>query len=99
MTCRYSLASGTLRTVFHAAHPFVVQGRDRYVVRVYYHVLVLLVEDVAVQDVIIASLFLKEVSVHVYMLIVWIDSFEAATPLVLQHRLFNHRIVRTFCFR
>ena len=74
-----------MRTVFHAAHAFVVQSRDWYVVRVNHHVLVLLVEDVAVQDVVIASLFFKEVSVHVNMLIVWIDSYEATAPLVLHH--------------
>ena len=63
------------------------------------HVLVLIVEDVVVQDVIVASLFLKEVAEDVGVLFIRVDSDEATFALILKHRLLNHKIVRSLSFR
>ena len=62
------------------------------------HILVLVVEDVVVQDVIVASLFLEEVSEDMSVLFIRVDSDEATFALILKHRLFNHEIVRPLSF-
>ena len=55
-------------------------------------------EDVVVQDVIVASLFLEEVSEDMGVLFIRVDSDEATFALILKHRLFNHEIVRPLGF-
>ena len=51
------------------------------------------------QDVVIASLFFKEVAIGVGMLFVWIDPDKASPALILQDRLLDHGVVATFGFR
>ena len=48
-------------------------------------VFVLSIVDVVMENIIVASLFLKEVSVEVHMLLIRIDTDEAAPTLVLEH--------------
>ena len=50
------------------------------------------------QDVIVASLFLKEISVDMGVLFIWVDSDEATFALILKYRLLNHEIVRPLSF-
>ena len=62
------------------------------------HVFVLLIENVVVEYIIVASLFLKEVSVEVHMLLIRIDTDEVAPTLVLEHWFLNHGVIWTFYF-
>ena len=48
-------------------------------------ILVLVVEDVVVQDVIVASLFLEKVAKDMSVLFVWVDSDKASPALVFKH--------------
>ena len=66
--------------------------------RIDWHILVLIVEDVVVQDVIVASLFLEEVAEDMCVLFIRVDSDEATFSLILKYRLFNHEIVRPLSF-
>lgn len=57
------------------------------VVTVYVHrqVLVLVIEDVVVQDIVIASFFFKEITVQMRMLVIRIDPDEVAFPFVFKY--------------
>jgi len=52
-----------------------------------------LVERVVVKYVIGKSFFLKEVSIDLHVLFTGVDPLELASPLVLEHTLFDHRII------
>ena len=60
------------------------------------HILIFVVEDVVMEDRIIASLFFKEVAICMQMLFIRVHSNEVSSPLILQHRLLDHGIVRSF---
>ena len=59
------------------------------------HILIFVVEDVVMEDRIIASLFFKEVAICMQMLFIRVHSNEVSSPLILQHRLLDHGIVRS----
>ena len=49
------------------------------------HILILIVEDVVVQDVIVASLFFKKVSIDMSVLFIRVDSDKASPALIFKH--------------
>ena len=73
----------------------IQRGRSVLTLRIHLHVLILMIEYVVVKDVVVASLLLKEVSIGVHVLFVWIHSNEVTFALVLQYRFLDHRIVRS----
>ena len=66
--------------------------------RINRHIFVLAMKDVIVQDVIIASLLLEEITINVCVLFIRINANKAASSCILKDRLFNHCIIRSFCF-
>ena len=98
-TCRSDYLSD-LNKILRFSHPvvpflnlFIIDGGPGVHLRVDYHIFVPVVENVVVEHIIIASLFLKEVTVLIHVLIARVDPDEATPPLILQHRLFYHRVI------
>ena len=63
-----------------------------------YHVLVLPIKNVVVQNTVIASLLFKEILVQVRVLIIRENPDEVSFAFVLQNWFFNHSIVWSFSF-
>ena len=58
---------------------------------------ILVVEDVVVQHIVVASLFFEKFPVYVNVLFVGVHTCEAPSTLVLQHRLLDHVVVGALC--
>ena len=72
--------------------------RSKFYINV--HVFVFVREDIAVQNIVVASLFFKEVSEKVQMFHIRVNTDEAVTlALVLQDWLLNHGVIFSLWFR
>ena len=54
---------------------------------------ILVIEDVVVQHIVVASLFFEKFPVHVHVLFIWVHASKVAPSFVLQHAVLDHVIV------